>query len=131
MGQTKLGAASPAEYINLKPNPERTSSAVMIKAPSSDVFSASSAPPKKPGLEAAQRSAYIKELTNNKELANRVIHNIKEYWWTRMCQRANTQDFYGVLFEAYMFDDEGVLDIEHPAFRKIVQTLVSRKSFSF
>ena len=48
----------------------------------------------------------------------------EEHWWKPLCQSANKELFYGVLFDRWMFDDEGVLDIKEPGLSKIVQSMV-------
>ncbi|PSN67939.1 hypothetical protein BS50DRAFT_665377 [Corynespora cassiicola Philippines] len=61
----------------------------------------------------------------NEHLVHRGLVFIKDNWWPEFCQSANKDNFYDVLFDQYLFSEDGLLDFYHPAYRTLHQLLVS------
>ncbi|KAF2656186.1 hypothetical protein K491DRAFT_715574 [Lophiostoma macrostomum CBS 122681] len=67
--------------------------------------------------------SYNKEFTDDPALLAKAQKFGEEHWWKGLCQSANKEPFYGILFEKEMFNNEGTLDIKLPGLSKIVQSM--------
>ncbi|KAF2791019.1 hypothetical protein K505DRAFT_339937 [Melanomma pulvis-pyrius CBS 109.77] len=102
--------------------PKPTQSTALPKPAQSIIMPESTQPIEQPKLNMPDIQAQYKAMVRvDSDLRARIRKYIEENWWKDLCRSACNNKFY--LFDKHLFDDEGVLDVKMPAYRKILQSL--------